>query len=147
MKLIQLKWLQLQCRYIPRFGSQFGSSSFIWYPWIKLLHLIPLSSKSWELGSVAGFPYTTDKLAAHMYFTGRPSEFYRSQLGSFGVSGELALRPVASLSGGQKSRVAFAAMSMTTWVMPDWVSSLYHPLNHQTALNFQPKFLHTWWAN
>ena len=38
---------------------------------------------------------------------------YRGQLGYYGVSGELALRPVSSLSGGQKSRVAFAVMSMT----------------------------------
>ena len=34
-------------------------------------------------------------------------------LGQYGVSGELAMRPVSSLSGGQKSRVAFAVMSMT----------------------------------
>ena len=32
-------------------------------------------------------------------------------LGSFGITGELATRSVATLSGGQKSRVAFAAMS------------------------------------
>ncbi len=49
-------------------------------------------------------------------FVGKPMEFYRHQLGSFGVSGDLALRPVASLSGGQKSRVAFANMCMTKWV-------------------------------
>ena len=46
------------------------------------------------------------------FVAGKPSEFYRQQLGSFGVSGDLALRPVVSLSGGQKSRVAFAAMAM-----------------------------------
>ncbi|GFQ96264.1 ATP-binding cassette sub-family F member 3, partial [Trichonephila clavata] len=45
-------------------------------------------------------------------FPGRPSEEYRRQLGSFGVTGDLALQSVASLSGGQKSRVAFAAMAM-----------------------------------
>lgn len=43
-------------------------------------------------------------------------EAYRGQLGSFGVSGDLALRPVSSLSGGQKSRVAFAVMSMAKYV-------------------------------
>lgn len=43
---------------------------------------------------------------------GRPEEEYRHQLGRYGISGELAMRPVASLSGGQKSRVAFAQMTM-----------------------------------
>ncbi|XP_078420530.1 ATP-binding cassette sub-family F member 3 isoform X1 [Cetorhinus maximus] len=45
-------------------------------------------------------------------FPGRPEEEYRHQLGGYGISGDLAVRPVASLSGGQKSRVAFAQMTM-----------------------------------
>nr|XP_021399721.1 ATP-binding cassette sub-family F member 3 isoform X3 [Lonchura striata domestica] len=45
-------------------------------------------------------------------FPGKTEEEYRHQLGSYGISGELAVRPVASLSGGQKSRVAFAQMTM-----------------------------------
>lgn len=45
-------------------------------------------------------------------FPGKTVEEYRRQLGSFGVGGELALQVVASLSGGQKSRVAFAKMCM-----------------------------------
>ncbi|XP_075058521.1 ATP-binding cassette sub-family F member 3 [Mixophyes fleayi] len=45
-------------------------------------------------------------------FPGNTEEEYRHQLGSYGISGELAVRPVASLSGGQKSRVAFAQMTM-----------------------------------
>ncbi|TRY71446.1 hypothetical protein DNTS_010934 [Danionella cerebrum] len=45
-------------------------------------------------------------------FPGQPEEEYRHQLGRYGVTGELATRPVASLSGGQKSRVAFAQMTM-----------------------------------
>uniref|UniRef100_A0A8D3E745 ATP-binding cassette sub-family F member 3 n=1 Tax=Scophthalmus maximus TaxID=52904 RepID=A0A8D3E745_SCOMX len=45
-------------------------------------------------------------------FPGRPEEEYRHQLGGYGITGELATRPVASLSGGQKSRVAFAQMTM-----------------------------------
>ena len=32
----------------------------------------------------------------------------RSHLGSFGISGDLALQAMYTLSGGQKSRVAFA---------------------------------------
>ncbi|XP_053566308.1 ATP-binding cassette sub-family F member 3 [Bombina bombina] len=45
-------------------------------------------------------------------FPGKTEEEYRHQLGSYGISGELAVRTVASLSGGQKSRVAFAQMTM-----------------------------------
>jgi len=45
-------------------------------------------------------------------FPGKKEEEYRHQLGSFGISGDLALRPIASLSGGQKSRLAFALMAM-----------------------------------
>ncbi|XP_070609859.1 ATP-binding cassette sub-family F member 3 [Erythrolamprus reginae] len=45
-------------------------------------------------------------------FPGKSEEEYRHQLGCYGVSGELAVRPVASLSGGQKSRVAFSQMTM-----------------------------------
>ncbi|XP_037597849.1 ATP-binding cassette sub-family F member 3 [Cebus imitator] len=45
-------------------------------------------------------------------FPGRPEEEYRHQLGRYGISGELAMRPVASWSGGQKSRVAFAQMTV-----------------------------------
>ena len=43
---------------------------------------------------------------------GKKEEEYRHQLGSFGVTGDLALRPICSLSGGQKSRLAFALMFM-----------------------------------
>ena len=35
----------------------------------------------------------------------RPQEEYRAELGKFGVSGDMALQSIASLSGGQKSRV------------------------------------------
>lgn len=45
-------------------------------------------------------------------FKGQPVEEYRRQLGCFGVGGDLALQSIASLSGGQKSRVAFASMCM-----------------------------------
>lgn len=45
-------------------------------------------------------------------YPNRPSEEYRAELGKFGVSGDMALQSVASLSGGQKSRVAFAILSM-----------------------------------
>ncbi|XP_014260173.1 ATP-binding cassette sub-family F member 3 [Cimex lectularius] len=59
-------------------------------------------------------------------FPGKPIEEYRRQLGSFGISGDLALQVVASLSGGQKSRVAFAKMCMSN---PNFLI-LDEPTNH-----------------
>lgn len=59
-------------------------------------------------------------------FPGKTEEEYRHQMGSYGISGELAVRPVASLSGGQKSRVAFAQMTMTS---PNFYI-LDEPTNH-----------------
>ncbi|KAL7011813.1 hypothetical protein ACKWTF_014471 [Chironomus riparius] len=59
-------------------------------------------------------------------FPGRPVEEYRRQLGSFGISGDMALQIVASLSGGQKSRVAFAKMCMAN---PNFLI-LDEPTNH-----------------
>jgi len=59
-------------------------------------------------------------------FPGKPVEEYRRQLGSFGVSGDLALQLVASLSGGQKSRVTFAKMCMA---QPNFLI-LDEPTNH-----------------
>jgi ATP-binding cassette subfamily F protein 3 len=47
-------------------------------------------------------------------------------LGKFGVTGELALQPIVSLSGGQKSRVAFAILSM---IRPNFLI-LDEPTNH-----------------
>ncbi|XP_011208050.1 ATP-binding cassette sub-family F member 3 [Bactrocera neohumeralis] len=59
-------------------------------------------------------------------FPGRPDEEYRRQLGSFGISGQLALQSIASLSGGQKSRVALAKMCMAD---PNFLV-LDEPTNH-----------------
>jgi len=47
-------------------------------------------------------------------------------LGSFGISGNLALQTINSLSGGQKSRVAFALMCAA---MPNFLV-LDEPTNH-----------------
>lgn len=59
-------------------------------------------------------------------FPGKSIEEYRRQLGGFGVSGDLALQSVGSLSGGQKSRVAFARMCMSN---PNFLV-LDEPTNH-----------------
>lgn len=57
---------------------------------------------------------------------GKPAEEYRRHLGAFGVSGDLALQPIGSLSGGQKSRVAFAKMCLS---LPNFLI-LDEPTNH-----------------
>jgi len=57
---------------------------------------------------------------------GKTIEEYRRQLGGFGISGDLALQSVGSLSGGQKSRVAFARMCMSN---PNFLV-LDEPTNH-----------------
>ncbi|OXU17138.1 ATP-binding cassette sub-family F member 3 [Nasonia vitripennis] len=59
-------------------------------------------------------------------FPGKPIEEYRRMLGSFGISGDLALQTIHSLSGGQKSRVAFALMCAA---MPNFLV-LDEPTNH-----------------
>ncbi|GKT26440.1 ABC transporter F family member 3 [Aduncisulcus paluster] len=44
-------------------------------------------------------------------FPGGEESDYRTHLGSFGVTGALAVQPIRTLSGGQKSRVAFALLT------------------------------------
>ncbi|KAL2327124.1 hypothetical protein Fmac_020551 [Flemingia macrophylla] len=44
-------------------------------------------------------------------YPGVPEQKLRAHLGSFGVTGNLALQPMYTLSGGQKSRVAFAKIT------------------------------------
>lgn len=41
------------------------------------------------------------------------TEEFRAHLGSFGITGNMALRPMYLLSGGQKSRVSFAIVTFT----------------------------------
>lgn len=45
-------------------------------------------------------------------FPGRTEQEYRSHLGNFQISGMTGLQQIATLSGGQKSRVAFAVLSL-----------------------------------
>ena len=45
-------------------------------------------------------------------FPGRQDEEYRRHLGAFGITGTTGLQRMALLSGGQKSRVAFAILSL-----------------------------------
>lgn len=59
-------------------------------------------------------------------YPGKPLETYRSSLGKFGITGDLALQSLATLSGGQKSRVAFASMIMAN----PHILVLDEPTNH-----------------
>ncbi|KAG8659017.1 ABC transporter F family member 3 isoform X2 [Manihot esculenta] len=59
-------------------------------------------------------------------FPGVPEQKLRAHLGSFGVTGNLALQPMYTLSGGQKSRVAFAKI---TFKKPH-IILLDEPSNH-----------------
>ncbi len=59
-------------------------------------------------------------------FPGKTDEEYRSQLGSFGISGPLGLQTIKTLSGGQKSRVVFAALCMQS----PHLMILDEPTNH-----------------
>jgi ATP-binding cassette subfamily F protein 3 len=46
-------------------------------------------------------------------YPGRTDEEYRRQLGAFGITGTTGLQKIGVLSGGQKSRVAFACLALT----------------------------------
>ncbi|KAG7194769.1 ATP-binding cassette, regulator of translational elongation [Scheffersomyces spartinae] len=46
-------------------------------------------------------------------FPGKSDEEYRRHLGAFGITGSLGLQKMELLSGGQKSRVAFAALCLS----------------------------------
>ncbi|PHU27959.1 ABC transporter F family member 3 [Capsicum chinense] len=59
-------------------------------------------------------------------FPGVPEQKLRGHLGSFGITGNLALQPMYTLSGGQKSRVAF---SKITFKKPH-ILLLDEPSNH-----------------
>lgn len=59
-------------------------------------------------------------------FPGNTEEHYRRSLGAFGLGGPLALQTIGTLSGGQKSRVIFAAM----YLQAPHVLILDEPTNH-----------------
>lgn len=59
-------------------------------------------------------------------FPGRSDEEYRRHLGSFGITGSLGLQKMLLLSGGQKSRVAFAALCLAN----PHILVLDEPSNH-----------------
>ncbi|AQZ11032.1 GCN20 (YFR009W) [Zygosaccharomyces parabailii] len=59
-------------------------------------------------------------------YPGRSDEEYRRHLGAFGITGSLGLQQMQLLSGGQKSRVAFAALCLNN----PHILILDEPSNH-----------------
>ncbi|KAF8867318.1 putative translation initiation regulator [Acephala macrosclerotiorum] len=59
-------------------------------------------------------------------FPGKQDEEYRRHLGAFGITGMTGLQKMELLSGGQKSRVAFACLSLTN----PHILVLDEPSNH-----------------
>lgn len=59
-------------------------------------------------------------------FPGKTEEEYRRHLGSFGITGMVGLQVMKTLSGGQKSRVSFAILSMQN----PHILVLDEPTNH-----------------
>jgi ATP-binding cassette subfamily F protein 3 len=59
-------------------------------------------------------------------FPGNNPQVFRRHLGCFGITGDLATNKMRTLSGGQKSRVAF---SIITWKKPHLII-LDEPTNH-----------------
>ena len=59
-------------------------------------------------------------------YPGKQDEEYRRHLGAFGITGTTGLQKMALLSGGQKSRVAFACLSLTN----PHILVLDEPSNH-----------------
>lgn len=59
-------------------------------------------------------------------YPGKQDEEYRRHLGAFGITGTTSLQKMALLSGGQKSRVAFACLSLTN----PHILVLDEPSNH-----------------
>lgn len=59
-------------------------------------------------------------------YPGKTDEEYRRHLGSFGITGTLGLQKMQLLSGGQKSRVAFASLCLNT----PHILILDEPSNH-----------------
>ena len=63
-------------------------------------------------------------------FPGKTEQEYRQHLGNFQITGMTGLQPIGTLSGGQKSRVAFSLLSLQRphILLLDEVRSTFLPL-------------------
>jgi len=76
--------------------------------------------------SKSALDYLLDRYREDCAKQARAAEYVRQKLGSFGLSGELVDQRMCYLSGGQKSRVAFTAL---TWNKPNFII-MDEPTNH-----------------
>ena len=60
-------------------------------------------------------------------YPGKSDEEYRRHLGAFGITGMTGLQKMELLSGGQKSRVAFAASQHPRICCSWWVCAIARP--------------------
>ncbi|KAH9992513.1 P-loop containing nucleoside triphosphate hydrolase protein [Russula compacta] len=63
-------------------------------------------------------------------FPGKTEQEYRQHLGNFQISGMTGLQPIGTLSGGQKSRVAFSLLSLQRPHIFCWTRCAGGPTNH-----------------
>ncbi|KAK0524779.1 hypothetical protein OC834_005402 [Tilletia horrida] len=68
--------------------------------WFSQHHVDQLDYKATPVGFLAA------------KFPGKTEQEYRAHLGAFGITGSTSLQRIETLSGGQKSRVAFAQLSL-----------------------------------
>lgn len=91
-------------------------------PSFPLVHFsgILTNTVHWDLSSAYFSQHHVDTLTPTVSpvsflaskFPGKSEQEYRSHLGSFGITGLTGMQVISTLSGGQKSRVAFAALSL-----------------------------------
>eukprot|EP01051_Picozoa_sp_SAG22_P002121 SAG22_NODE_92_length_20892_cov_11.188429_13_plen_187_part_00 len=111
--------------WVPRWPKAVaaGRSSSGPLPWSPCMLPLPLPLKR----SDGRAPWTTPRCACvPPHAEPAPLQMLRNHLGSMGLSGHLALQPIHTMSGGQKSRVSFA---MLTWPKPH-LMLLDEPTNH-----------------
>ncbi|KAG6470276.1 hypothetical protein ZIOFF_071341 [Zingiber officinale] len=112
----------------PTSGTVFRSAKIIRFELLYIVNMSPqVRMAVFSQHHVDGLDLSSNPLLYMMRcYPGVPEQKLRAHLGSFGVTGNLALQPMYTLSGGQKSRVAFAKI---TFKKPH-IILLDEPSNH-----------------